>query len=320
MRVRRAVVVGAGTMGAAIAELLAFNEIDVVLKDVDAARVEAGLARVRGLVGELVAFHEGRGDREIARIEALGVKLDASQTAALRGHLVPKVGRDRGAAIVGRVRGATGPDDLQAADLAIEAVFETYAVKRAVLEELDRLVDPGAIIASNTSSLSITALAKGLPHRDRILVAHFFNPPSTLPLVEVSGGLETREDRISELVEFLQGLRNHRTPLLPIRVKESPAFVVNRLLLPLLNEASFALEEGVASARDIDAAMKAGAGLPMGPFELADLVGLDIALEVCETLHRETGDPKYRASPMLRRYVAAGFLGRKSGRGFYEYP
>ncbi|EQD28139.1 3-hydroxybutyryl-CoA dehydrogenase, partial [mine drainage metagenome] len=194
----------------------------------------------------------------------------------------------------------------------IEAVFERIEVKRPLLERLDRIVPDHAVLASNTSALSITRLARGLRHAGQTLGVHFFNPPSTLPLIEVAGGLDSREETIQETVDFLGGLRNHRSPMVPIRVKESPAFVVNRLLMPILNEACFLLDEGVANARDIDLAMKAGAGMPMGPFELADLVGLDIGLEVAETLHRDLGDPKYRPSPLLRRMVDAGRLGRKT--------
>jgi 3-hydroxybutyryl-CoA dehydrogenase len=319
MRVTRAGVVGAGTMGAAIAEVLALNGIEVVLKDVDRIRVDQGLARVAGFVDELVAFHTQRGEKEIARIEGLGIRLTEDQQAQVRKTLAPKVSRAQGDAIVARVRGTTDYAEFGTADLVIEAVFERPEVKRAVLEALDAVVPEHAVIGSNTSSLSITRLAKGLKHVRETLVTHFFNPPITLPLVEVSGGVETREDVLVDTVDFLQTLRNHRYPMLPIRVSESPAFLVNRILLPVLNEAAFALDEGVASARDIDTAMKAGAGMPMGPFELADLIGLDIALEVSETLQRETGDPKYRASPSLRRLVDAGHLGRKTGRGYFEY-
>jgi 3-hydroxybutyryl-CoA dehydrogenase len=319
MRVTRAGVVGAGTMGAAIAELLAFNEIPVVLRDVSPELVARGLARVRSIVDELVAYHTGRADREIARLADLGVELDEAQAARVRERLAPKVDRARGEAIVARVTGTTELDAFAEVDLVIEAVFEREEVKRAVLGELDGRIPEHAVLASNTSALPITRLARGLRHARQTLLTHFFNPPGTLPLVEVAGGLETREEVVTETIDFLQGLRNHRSPLLPIRVKESPAFVVNRLLVPVLNEACFALDEGVASARDIDAAMKAGAGMPMGPFELADLVGLDVTLEVAETLQREFGDPKYRPALALRRRVEAGHLGRKSGRGFYDY-
>jgi 3-hydroxybutyryl-CoA dehydrogenase len=319
MRVKKAGVVGAGTMGAAIAEVLALNGIEVVLKDVDAAHVEQGLAKVRGYVGELVEFHARRAEKEIERIDGMGVELTEVQKARVREKLAPKVSRARGDEIVARVRGTTEYGDFADVDLVVEAVFERTDVKRNVLEALDAVVPEHAVIGSNTSSLSITRLARGLRRVRETLVTHFFNPPVTLPLVEVSGGVETREDVIADTVEFLGTLRNHRYPMVPIRVRESPAFLVNRLLLPVLNEAVFALDEGIASARDIDLAMKSGAGMPMGPFELADLIGLDVALEVCETLQRETGDPKYRGAASLRRLVDAGHLGRKTGRGFYEY-
>ncbi len=319
MRIRRVGIVGAGAMGAAIAELFAFNEIEARLCDLTPERVERGLASVGRVVEELVDYEARRAPKEIERLQALGVTLTEAQRSALVTGLTPKVSAQRGREIVGRVRGVNGISELDGVDLAIEAVFEKFEAKRPVLEALDRLLPPEAVIATNTSSLSITELGAGLPHRERLLAMHFFNPPSTLPLVEVAGGLDTREGLVEEAVEFLQGLRNHRYPLAPIRVREGPGFVVNRLLIPVLNEACFALDEGLASSREIDLAMKAGAGMPMGPFELADLIGLDVALEVAETLVRETGDPKYRPSPSLRRRVAAGHLGRKTGRGFYEY-
>jgi 3-hydroxybutyryl-CoA dehydrogenase len=319
MRVARAGVAGAGTMGSAIAELLAFNGIAVTLRDVRPELVDRGMDRIRTSLGALVAFHEGRADREVARIAELGVTLTREQQEALRRRLAPKVTRSRAEEVLGRIRPTTELDGFGDADLVIEAVFEREDVKRSVLTELDAILPEHAVIGSNTSSLSLTRLARGLRHAPQLLVTHFFNPPQTLPLVEVAGGVETREEVVSDTIDFLQGLRNHRYPLVPIRVKESPAFVVNRLLIPVLNEACFALDEGVANARDIDAAMKAGAGMPMGPFELADLVGLDVTLEVATTLFREFGDPKYRPSTRLRRLVDAGHLGRKTGRGFYEY-
>ena len=320
MRVAKAGVVGAGTMGAAIAEVLAFNGIEVVLKDVDRATVDRGLGRVRSIVDELVRFQEGRAPKEIERISELTGELNDAQRARVTSKLAPKFTRARGDEVVGRVRGVTEYDAFRDVDLVVEAVFERDDVKRPVLEALDAVLPDYAVIGSNTSSLSITRLARGLKRVRETLVTHFFNPPYTLPLVEVAGGVDTREDVVSDTIDFLQGLKNHRYPLVPIRVKESPAFVVNRLLAPVLGEACAALETGLASSRDIDAAMKAGAGMPMGPFELADLVGLDVSLEVAETLYREFGDPKYRPSILLRRLVDSGHLGRKTGQGFYEYP
>ena len=297
MRVAKAGVVGAGTMGAAIAEVLAFNGIPVVLTDVDGAAVDRGLGRIRFLIEELVAFHATRADREVARIAELGIELSGPQVATVRERLAPKVTPARGVEIAARVRGTTDWAEFSDVDFVVEAVFEQEGVKRPVLEKLDRALPDHAVLGSNTSSLSITRLAKGLAHVRQTLVTHFFNPPGTLPLVEVAGGVDTREDVVLETIDFLQGLRNHRSPLVPIRVKESPGFVVNRILLPVLNEACFALEEGLASSRDIDLAMKAGAGLPMGPFELADLIGLDVTLEVAETLVRGTGDPETAQRP-----------------------
>ena len=319
MHVKRAGVVGAGTMGAAIAEVLAFNGIDVVIKDLDSALVEKGLVRVRQHVDELVRFHSERAEKEIRRIGELGVELTEAQTAAVRTRLAAKVTRQRGDEIVARVHGTTTWEPFADVDFVVEAAFEKTEIKRGVFEALDTVLPEHAILGSNTSSLSITRLAQGLRHTPQILVTHFFNPPVTLPLVEVAGGVDTREDVITDTIEFLQGLRNHRYPMVPIRVQESPGFVVNRLLIPVMAEACFVLQEGLASARDIDQAMKTGAGMPMGPFELADLVGLDVTLDVMNTLYRDFEDPKYRAPPMLRRLVDAGHLGRKTGRGFYEY-
>jgi 3-hydroxybutyryl-CoA dehydrogenase len=229
------------------------------------------------------------------------------------------VTRARGDEILQKVRGVSDWDELSSADLAIEAVFEDLSVKREALTALDEHLPEHAVIGSNTSSVSITRLARGLRHAPQVLVTHFFNPPGTLPLVEVAAGVETREDVVTDTVDLLQTLRNHRYPMVPIRVKESPAYLVNRILLPVLNEACFALDEGLASSRDIDLAMRTGAGMPMGPFELADLIGLDVTLEVATTMAREFGDPKYRPSQVLRRLVDAGHLGRKTGRGFYDY-
>lgn len=317
--VRKAGVVGAGTMGAAIAELFAYNEIPVVLKDVREDLVARGLERVRGFTEELLRFQEGRFGKERERLEGLGLKLTPEQETTLQERLRPKFTRSRAEAIVQRVQGTTEDSAFRDVDLVVEAAFESFPVKRAIFEALDTVLPEHAVLATNTSSLSVTRLARGLRHSRSSLVTHFFNPPTTLPLVEVVPGVDTREDVTTDTLEFLQGLRNHRYPLVPIRVKEVPGFLVNRLLIPMLNEACFALDEGVVSARELDQALKAGAGLPMGPLELADMIGLDVCLEVAQILMLEYGDPKYRPSLALKRLVDAGHLGRKTGRGFFEY-
>ena len=207
-------------------------------------------------------------------------------------------------------------------DFAVEAVFEVAEVKRPVLEE----ARPSSPRPRHHRLEHLVAVDHAPRPRASPTAARRWRSTSSTrrrfsPYVEVSGGIDTREDVVSETIDFLQGLRNHRGPMVPIRVKESPAFVVNRILLPILNEACFELEEGLASSRDIDIAMKAGAGMPMGPFELADMIGLDVTLEIAGTLVRETGDPRYPARRhVLRQLVDAGHLGRKTGRGFYEYP
>jgi 3-hydroxybutyryl-CoA dehydrogenase len=317
--VRKAGVIGAGTMGAAIAEVLAFNDVPVVLKDVEPALVERGLARVRGFAEELLTFQEGRYEKERDRLSGLGLTLSPEQDELLRSRLKPKFTRERLEAMVSRVEGTVEYSSFRDVDLVVEAAFESVPVKRTIFEELDRVLPDHAIVGTNTSSLSVSRIARGLRLAPRALVTHFFNPPYTLPLVEVASGVETREEAVTDALDFLQKLKNHRYPMLPLRVKEVPGYLVNRLLIPMLNEACFALDEGVASARDLDQALKAGAGLPMGPLELADMIGLDICLEVAEVLQREYGDPKYRPSLALRRLVDAGHLGRKTHRGFYEY-
>ncbi len=205
-------------------------------------------------------------------------------------------------------------DALDGAQFVIEAIFEKMEVKREIYGEMDRIAAPDTIFASNTSSLSITEMANVTKRPDRVVGMHFFNPAPVMKLVEVIRGSETSDATVRLAKDLCVKLGKE-----PVEVKEAPGFVVNRLLVPMMNEAFNLLQEGVASAEDIDKAMKLGTNMPMGPFELADYTGIDIGLDVMEVLYRETGDPKFRPSPLLRKYVRAGRLGRKTGRGVYDY-
>ena len=223
--------------------------------------------------------------------------------------------QDEGEAIIGRIQGST---DLVAsvkdADYVIEAVFEDMKVKKEVYEKIDRVCRPEVIFASNTSALSITEMAAVTSRPDRFLGMHFFNPAPVMKLIELIRGSETSDETMAVAKDLSVKLGKES-----VEVRESAGFVVNRLLVPLINEAFNLLMEGVATAEDIDKAMKLGTNMPMGPFELADFGGLDVGLAVMEVLEEETGDPKFRPSPLLRQYVRAGRLGRKTGRGVYEY-
>ncbi|MBX8643452.1 MAG: 3-hydroxyacyl-CoA dehydrogenase family protein [Thermoplasmata archaeon] len=319
LKVRKAGIIGAGTMGSAIADLFAFNGFEVALKDVSDTLVRRGIQNVDRILSGLVAYHSKRAADQIRKIEELGVRLTQEQKDTVMQALRPMYGEREKSEIMSRIHGTTSYDDLGDAEIVIEAAFESLDVKKGIFGELERTVGESAILASNTSSISITAIAASVTRRERVIGMHFFNPPYTLPLVEVIPGMETSEQVVSDVIGFLLTMRNHRTSMVPVRVKESPGFLVNRLLVPMLNEACFLLEEGIASAGDIDTAMKSGAGLPMGPLELADMVGIDISYNVARVLYEEFADSKYRPSPLLRRMVDAGRLGRKTGRGFFDY-
>ena len=282
--VRNVAVIGAGTMGAGIAQSCSQAGFAVAMHDLESRFVDAGFARIR--------------EPLMKRVE--------------RGKMT-KEEVDR---ILANVVGTTDlAQAVRGAQLVIEAIFERMEAKKALFRELDALCPPDTVFASNTSSLSITEMA-GATHRpDRIVGMHFFNPAPVMKLVEIIRGSETSDATAAFVKAFAVKLGKE-----PVEVRESPGFVVNRLLVPMMNEAFNLLMEGVATAEDIDRAMKLGTNMPMGPFELADYTGLDIGLDVMEVLHRETGDPKFRPSPLLRKYVRAGRLGRKAGRGVYEYP
>ena len=199
-------------------------------------------------------------------------------------------------------------------DLVVEAAIENMKIKKEIFAELDKICKPETILASNTSSLSITEVASATSRPEKVIGMHFFNPAPVMKLVEIIRGMATSQETFDAVKELSLAIGKE-----PVEVAEAPGFVVNRILIPMINEASFILQEGIASVEDIDTAMKYGANHPMGPLALGDLIGLDVCLAIMDVLYNETGDTKYRASSTLRKYVRAGWLGRKTGRGFYNY-
>jgi 3-hydroxybutyryl-CoA dehydrogenase len=267
----------------------------------------SGIAQVAAQAGIEVVVADASPDLARRAVEKLG------QTLA---KLVEKGKLQAGdrEKVLGRIRAAASLDDCAGADLAIEAVVESAAVKHDIFRKLDALLRPEAILASNTSSISITGLAAATRRPDRFVGMHFMNPPPVMQLIEIIRGLQTSDATYQATLALAK-----RFGKTTVTSKDSPGFIVNRILIPLLNEACFALQEGLASPEDIDTGVRLGLNHPMGPLTLADFIGLDTCLFIAEVLHRELGDDKYRPAPLLRQYVAAGWVGRKAGRGFYRY-
>lgn len=275
-------IVGAGTMGNGIAQACAVSGINVVMVDIAQPAVDKGLATV------------GKSLDRLLQKEKI---TEADKAAAL-----------------GRIKGSTSYDDLKGAQLVIEAATENHELKNKILKQLDDLLPPEVIIATNTSSISITQLAAVTKRADKFVGMHFFNPVPMMALVEIIRGLQTSDathDAVKELALKLDKS--------PITVKNAPGFVVNRILVPMINEAFFVLAEGLATPEDIDTGMKLGCNHPIGPLALADMIGLDVCLAVMEVYLDEFGDSKYRPCPLLKEMVAAGRLGRKTGQGVYSY-
>jgi len=280
--IKTVAVLGAGTMGNGIAHVFARASYNVILRDVE----ERFLQRGMDTIGKNL-------EREIKK-----GKLEESDKPG----------------VLARLRPTTDMAAITAADFAVEAVPEKIEIKRAVLTEADRLLRPEVILASNTSSISMTALAAMTKRPQRFVGMHFMNPVPMMVLVEVIRALQTGDEAFAATMELAKRLGKT-----PVAVNDAPGFVSNRVLMPLINEAAYTVMEGVATPEAVDAVMKLGMNHPMGPLELADFIGLDVCVDIMHVLLEGLGDPKYRACPLLRKYVAAGWLGRKSSRGFYTY-
>ena len=280
--IKTVAVLGAGTMGNGIAHVLARSGYRVILRDVEKRFLDRALETISKNL-----------DREIQK---------------------GKIGDAHKSEILARIQPVTDHNALNGADFVVEAVSEQRELKFRVLREADASLGPGVILASNTSSISITDLAAHTSRPDRFIGMHFMNPVPVMKLVEVIRGLATSDTTFQKTISLCEKLGKT-----PVAVNDAPGFVSNRVLMPMINEAAFAVMEGVATPEAVDEIMKLGMNHPMGPLELADLIGLDVCVEILDVLQKGLGDPKYRACPLLRKYVAAGWLGRKSERGFYKY-
>ncbi len=281
--VKKVAVVGGGTMGNGIAQVFATNGYDVRLIDVKPEFVERGISTITKNLDRVAKKQEWPADKAPA--------------------------------ILSRISGSTNLEDAKDCQLVVEAVTENFAVKKQIFTTLDAVTAPECILASNTSSISITEIAAVTKRADKVIGMHFMNPVPVMQLVEIIRGIATSDETYALTEELSKALGKT-----PVEVSDYPGFISNRILMPMINEAVYTLMEGVATREGIDTVMKLGMNHPMGPLALADLIGLDTCLSIMEVLHEGLGDSKYRPCPLLRKMVAAGWLGRKSGRGFYEYP
>ncbi|MFQ5787326.1 MAG: 3-hydroxybutyryl-CoA dehydrogenase [Thermodesulfobacteriota bacterium] len=275
-------VIGAGTMGSGIAQVVSSSDKSVVLLDVSDSALEKGIKSIEKSLSRLV------------------------KKGALE--------EDNSKSILSRIQTVTEYEGLREVDLVIEAIFEDINIKKETFQKLDDFTRPEVILATNTSSLPIVEIAVNTSRPDKVVGMHFFNPAPIMKLVEIIKTLTTSEQTVDLAYEFTKEIGKE-----PVKTKDIPGFIVNRILVPMLNEAVFALDDGVGSAEDIDKAMKMGTNHPIGPLALIDLIGLDVTLDVMDVFYREFQDSKYRAAPLLRQMVRAGWLGRKTGKGFYEY-